>query len=278
MNKIQDTKYLFSIVIANYNQGKYIGSAIQSVLNQSEKSFELIIVDGGSTDNSVEIIKTYSDKISWWVSEKDKGQSDAFNKGFSKAQGKFYFWLNADDILLPNSLKLAKQIIYKNPNTLWFAANTIFFNEYEVIKKCSIGPKWNTYLFKHNPIYVNGPSSIFHNSLFHKFGGFDINLNYTMDGDLWYKFYNQNINFVRINKFFWGFRIHEESKTSHAFNNEPNKKFAMERNHVLTKNNHQNYKLFNYLMIAYKTITLTYIKSLFYTLKYKGKSINTFKQ
>ncbi|MBK6282669.1 MAG: glycosyltransferase [Draconibacterium sp.] len=274
---MHNKKPLFTIVMANYNGGLYIEEAILSLLNQSCQDFELIIVDGGSTDNSIEIIKKYKDHLAWWVSEKDNGQSDAFNKGFARAKGEFYFWVNADDLLLPNSIKHAKDAVNKNPTYKWFAANTVFFTKDGNIEKCSVGPKWNSFLLKNNSIYVYGPTSIFHRSLFEKAGGFDVNLNFTMDGDLWYKFYNQGEKFVRINYFFWGFRIHEESKTSHAFNRLPSGKFAAERRNVLKKNNHQLLKSFSYLLFIYKLITGVYLRSYFYTLKYKGKFINMLK-
>ena len=78
-----------SVIIANYNYGRFLGEAIRSVLSQSCDDFELIVIDGGSTDDSVRVIKQYENRISYWVSEKDKGQSDAFNKGFAKASGRF---------------------------------------------------------------------------------------------------------------------------------------------------------------------------------------------
>ena len=83
---------LFTIVIANYNHGRFIEQAILSVVNQTFKNFELIVIDAESNDNSVEVIKKYSDNITWWVSEPDSGQSEAFNKGFRKAKGKYLFW------------------------------------------------------------------------------------------------------------------------------------------------------------------------------------------
>lgn len=94
-----------SIVTPSYNQGSFLEKTIQSVLNQNYPNLEYIIVDGGSKDNSVEIIKKYENHIHYWVSEKDNGQSDAINKGFSKATGEIYYWINSDDYLVPNILK-----------------------------------------------------------------------------------------------------------------------------------------------------------------------------
>lgn len=118
---------LFTVVIANYNHGKYLNSALDSLVNQDYQNFELFVIDAKSTDNSLEIIKKFEDRIDWWISEPDSGQSDAFNKGFKKANGQFLFWLNADDVLLPNSLSIAFDYIGKYPDFSWFAANTVFF-------------------------------------------------------------------------------------------------------------------------------------------------------
>ena len=146
-------------------------ACLKSIVNQNFYDFELIIVDGGSKDNSINIIKSYEEKISWWVSEPDTGQSEAFNKGFREASGQYFFWVNADDILLPNSLTKAYELI-KKKNAKWLAANTIFFDENKIIKKCTVGPKWNKFLIKYGPIYVYGPTSIFHRDLFFTVGGF----------------------------------------------------------------------------------------------------------
>lgn len=265
---------LFSIVMANYNGGRFIEESILSVLNQSCQDFELIIVDGGSTDNSVEIIKKYENHIAWWVSEKDRGQSDAFNKGFAKAKGEFYFWVNTDDLLLSNSLKYAKNVIRKNSSYKWFAANTIFFDEKGKITKCSRGPSWKEFLFKKAPLTVYGPTSIFHKSIFEKVGGFDENLNYTMDTDLWMRFRNLNLKFKRIRKYFWGFRIHNESKTSHAFSNKPNEHFYNEQNWIAEKNDQQYKKSGYFIQSLYKFFTGIYFQSWLDTICLKGRNIN----
>ena len=95
-----------SIVIPSYNQGQFLEETILSIINQQYPNLELFVVDGGSNDNSVDIIKKYKSHISWWVSEKDKGQSEAINKGFARASGEIISWLCSDDLLTQDSLKV----------------------------------------------------------------------------------------------------------------------------------------------------------------------------
>lgn len=92
-----------SIVTPSYNQGQFIEQTIKSVLNQDYKNYEHIIIDGGSTDNTIDILKKYKHLI--WISEKDAGQSNAINKGFSMAKGEIFAWLNSDDYYEENIFK-----------------------------------------------------------------------------------------------------------------------------------------------------------------------------
>ncbi len=105
-----------SIITPSYNQGRFLEASILSVLEQDYPNLEYIIVDGGSKDESVEIIKKYQDRFAWWVSEKDKGHADALNKGFSHATGEILAWLNSDDIYFPGAVSDAVSVLMEQPN------------------------------------------------------------------------------------------------------------------------------------------------------------------
>jgi len=105
-----------SIVTPSYNQADYLEHTIQSVLGQNIPDLEYIIVDGGSTDSSIEIIQRYAEQLAWWVSESDEGQAHAINKGLAQATGKYVAWLNSDDMYAPGALTRALQTLEANPN------------------------------------------------------------------------------------------------------------------------------------------------------------------
>ena len=118
-----------TIIVPSFNQGQYIGETLSSIINQDYPNLELFVVDGGSTDNSVEVIKKYEQHLTWWVSEKDKGQSDAINKGLSKATGEIINWICSDDLLTEGSLKnVATYFLNISDDIGLIHGGTIIFN------------------------------------------------------------------------------------------------------------------------------------------------------
>lgn len=208
----------FSVVIANFNHGAFLEDAIASMLRQSCQDFELIVVDGGSRDNSVDVIKKYSNSIAWWCSEKDGGQSEAFNKGFSHAKGVFGCWLNADDIMMPQTLENVKAYIVSHPRVEWLCGGSVFCDSDMRVMWCSRCLPNIPVLQRFFPVLsVNGPSSFFKLSRLQEVTGFNTQLHYVMDIDLWVRFSKAGMTLCYLQKYLWGFRIHANSKTSHRF-------------------------------------------------------------
>lgn len=214
-------KPLLSIVIANYNYGRFLEEAIRSVIEQDGFDLcELIIVDGGSTDNSVEVIKKYERKIAWWVSEPDKGQSDAFNKGFAQARGRFLTWLNADDVLLPRVVKHLRAAVERYPDCQWFTGGCFWLDSEMRIIKCGRARPFSEMRYQSGIVNVNGPSSFFAKKLLETSGFVDIRFKYTMDSDLWFRFARHGARYRVAADYAFGLRLHPDAKMSgHNFKN-----------------------------------------------------------
>lgn len=208
---------LLSIVIANYNYGRFLEDSIRSVLIQSNDDIELIVVDGASVDNSRAVIEKYASRLTWWCSEKDKGQSDAFNKGFRHAHGRFITWLNADDILLPGTIDTLRKAVQRHPSCEWFTGNYLQFREdtHEVI----FAP-WGPHLLPgfvqtfNSPLVIFGPTTFWSRAAYEKIGPIDESLNYSMDTDYWLRMKKAGYKQQRLCHCCWAFRMHGESKTA----------------------------------------------------------------
>ena len=148
--------------------------------------------------------------------EPDEGQSDAFNKGFARARGEWLFWLNADDVLLPGTLKKVAALIQrKGADVSWISGNVAYLDAAGKVIRCAWDVGWKSSC-RGLPVQVYGPSSFFRRELLTGCGGFDTSLNYTMDVDLWCRFRRAGCWHEKIPALFWGFRIHPESKTHEA--------------------------------------------------------------
>ena len=209
---------ILSIVIANYNYGRFLENAIRSVISQDVgDKVELLICDAASTDNSVSVIKKYEKHIAWWCSEKDGGQSEAFNKGFSHARGRYLTWLNADDILLAGCLKQVIAEMERHPDCEWFTGNFIRFLESDKsIMEIGWGPHIYPYWMqtKKSPLVIFGPTTFFSKKIYEQVGRINEKMHFCMDNDLWYRFVSAGVKQRRIRCLCWAFRMHEASKTA----------------------------------------------------------------
>lgn len=205
---------LLSIVIANFNYGRFLGEAIESVLSQSCQDYELIICDAKSTDNSVAIIKKYEPYIKWWCSEPDGGQSAAFNKGFSHATGRFLTWLNADDVMLPGTIEKLEAAVKNHPDQEWFVGGVFWLDPQMRILKMGRGRPFSEIRFREGDVSVWGPSSFFTKRLLESVGGVDERFHFTMDTDLWLRMAIAGARYLPFCDYAWGLRIHQDSKMS----------------------------------------------------------------
>ncbi len=122
-----------SIVTPSFNQAQFLGETIHSVLDQNYPNLEYLVIDGGSSDGSVDIIRSFEPSLFFWVSEPDQGQADAINKGFEKASGDILAWLNSDDLLFPGSLGLVSKYFMERPHLQWLVGYPVVVDEHSNI-------------------------------------------------------------------------------------------------------------------------------------------------
>ena len=236
---------LLSIVIANYNYGRFLKMAIDSVVDQDMgDKIELIICDAASTDDSVDIIRKYANGlppntryrewiesnsvhskahsnqlIKWWCSEKDGGQSAAFNKGFAHAAGEWISWLNADDILLPGAISAFARLVARHPKAEWVTGNRLSFDSQTgVIVQVNWGPHSQLPFLKRQRAFsaVFGPTTFLRKELYARMGPIDEKLHFAMDTEYWARLTMAGVPQYRLNFICWAFRLHEKSKTEGA--------------------------------------------------------------
>jgi glycosyltransferase involved in cell wall biosynthesis/2-polyprenyl-3-methyl-5-hydroxy-6-metoxy-1,4-benzoquinol methylase len=200
-----------SIVTPSYNQGEYIERTVRSVLLQRYPDLEYIVMDGGSTDDTVERLQPYKDKFSYFVSERDEGQADAIAKGFARSSGEIMAYLNSDDLLAPDALHFVARFFQENPNIDWIYSHRCTIDDRDRVIWYWILPPHQSFLMRRWD-YIPQETCFWRRSLFEKTGNIDRSYRFAMDYDLFVRFMNAGHG-RRLNRFLGAFRDHNTSKT-----------------------------------------------------------------
>ena len=177
-----------SVIVPSLNQGLYLRQCVDSILSQGYQNLEVLIIDGGSSDKSVSIIREYEKKISYWVSEPDNGQSDAINKGFKKSSGDLVAWLNADDYYLPGVFNHVVEAYCVDQNAPFYFGDGLRVDDNgKTISNFSPTKRltFNRQALVMGLNYILQPSTFINRMSLEKVGYLDVGLHYGMDSDLW---------------------------------------------------------------------------------------------
>lgn len=203
---------LVSIVTPSYNQAQFLEATIQSVLSQDYPRLEYIIVDGASTDGSPGIIRKYENRLAWWLSEKDKGQTDALNKGFENAKGEILAWLNSDDTYLPGAISAAVEFLQSNRQVGMVYGDANFIDEAGRVIGRFASAQTDLQRLRRGYVHIPQQASFFRRDLWTTVGPLDPSFYFAMDYDLWVRIAEHaRIKYVRQT---WAnFRLHGAAKT-----------------------------------------------------------------
>jgi glycosyltransferase involved in cell wall biosynthesis len=175
---------LVSIITPSYNQARFLEQTIQSVLTQDYPRVEHIIIDGGSDDGSVDVIKKHEGRLAYWESKQDKGQAEAINKGLKRSKGEILAWLNSDDYYLPHTIAKAVDVFQKNPDAVMVYADMLAVNER--------GETINTLKYRQQSIedllcfqIIGQPAVFFRRSAYEKTDGLDLSFHFLLDHHFW---------------------------------------------------------------------------------------------
>ncbi len=220
MNENSNNSYpKITVVTPSYNQGQFIEETILSVIGQNYPNLEYIIIDGGSTDSTVEVIRRYEKYLTYWVSEKDEGQAAAINKGFSTATGDILCWLNSDDMFMPGALKFMADTANFTDEVIYFG-NCIHFKETKNGVE-TFGSNVQS-AYKDIPLslcdIIIQPSSFWNRKTWLKIGNLNESYHFGFDWVWFLSAQSLNIKFSPVSKVLSIYRIHDSHKSGSGGN------------------------------------------------------------
>jgi len=205
-------KPLVSIITPSYNQAHFLEETILSVLNQDYPNLEYIIVDGDSNDGSVEIIERYAPRLSWWVSERDQGQTDALNKGFAQAHGEILAWLNSDDTYLPYAITEAVERLQAQPQFGMVYGDANLIDQNGLVIGQFPARQTDYRRLRRGYVHIPQQAAFFRASLWRQVGPLDPTFYFAMDYDLWVRLARQ-APLLYTPRLWANFRLHGTGKS-----------------------------------------------------------------
>ena len=203
---------LVSIVIPSYNQAGFLEASLRSVLEQDYPEIEVLLVDGGSTDGSLEIIRKYADRLAWWVSEKDGGHADALNKGFAHARGEIFAWLNSDDTYYPGAVSEAVAYLQAHPEVgMVYADADLTDKDGRIIGRFASRPTDYRRLLR-GSVHIPQATTFYRAEVWRRLGPLSLELFFSFDYDMWVRF--AKVSRLQYLPRRWAtFRLHDEGKS-----------------------------------------------------------------
>lgn len=203
---------LVSIITPSYNQSRFLEETIQSVLSQDYPQIEYLIVDGGSSDGTIDILKKYEGRLAGWVSERDQGQTDAINKGFARATGDIFAWINSDDTYQPGAVSAAVAFLQQHSGVGMVYADCNYINESGEITGKFRAAQTNERLLRRGYTHIPQQTMFFRADLWKQVGPLDPSFYFAMDYDLWTRIARRTE--IRYIPQTWAnFRLHTSGKS-----------------------------------------------------------------
>jgi len=258
-----------SVITPSYNQGNFIERTICSIFDQHYPNLEYIIIDGGSNDTTIDVIKKYENRITYWISEKDKGQTDAINKGMRKATGEIVCWINSDDVMLPGTLYFVANLFNNDSELIFLNGLTIEIDKSDFIKK-------NTHIILNKWLHEKGAYNVsqlgffWKRCLFNRIGYLDDSYHACMDVEWLIRILESGVKIKQTNRPLGGIRVYSETKSAiggeiwridwEKIKNKYNGRYVMNR------------KSFYFILYVFiRLINGYYLNDIIYRIKYKNK-------
>lgn len=204
----------FSIVSLSFNQARYLERSLVSIIEQDYPHIQHIVVDAGSSDGSRDIIEKYRDKISDFVSEPDDGPADGLNKGFRRATGDIFAFLNSDDVLLPGSLSYVARYLSQHPDVDVVSGHCQYIDENDALIRKGYSDRLSARRSAYGAAILIQPSTFFRRGAFERTGGFNVENRACWDGEFFIDMLQAGVRFAVIDRMLSAYRLHPESITS----------------------------------------------------------------